>query len=304
MELNQLRCFIAVAETLHFGHAAQRLDMLPSALGRHIRLLEEGLGTRLFIRSTRNVALTPDGQTLLEEGRVLLASADALAARFRSQGRLNASTLRLGAIDSAAIGLVPHLLPIFRQVHPEIDVQIYEDKSSRLLPRLKSGRLDLIFIRPPPQCDPWMTMRFLLYENVVLAIARHHELASRQDVSIHELAALPLIVPERRSRPHSHDLTMNLFVEAGLKPYVVQKADEKQTIINMVAAEVGGAIMPRWVSRMSVPNVRFIPIRRQNDSSCNGLPLAAAWMSQGRDSARDAMLAILERELPQIARQF
>ncbi|ATZ96317.1 MULTISPECIES: LysR family transcriptional regulator [Dickeya] len=304
MELNQLRCFIAVAETLHFGHAAQRLDMLPSALGRHIRLLEECLGTRLFIRSTRNVALTPDGQTLLGESRKLLADADALATRFRCQGRVNASILRMGAIDSAAIGLIPHLLHFFRQAYPEVNVQIHEDKTSRLLPRLKSGRLDLIFIRPPERRAPWLTTRFLLYENVVLAIAEHHELAGHQDVGIQDLAALPLIVPDRRARPHSHDLTMNLFSDAGLKPNVVQKADEKQTIINMVAAEVGGAIMPRWVSRMSVPNVRFIPIRRQDASSCKGLPLAAAWMSAGSDPVRDSMIAILERELPSIAQQF
>lgn len=304
MELNQLRCFIAVAETLHFGHAAQRLDMLPSALGRHIRLLEECLGTRLFIRSTRSVALTQDGQTLLEESRKLVADADALALRFRSQGRANSSILRIGAIDSAAIGLIPHLLHFFRQAYPQVDVQIHEDKTSRLLPRLKAGSLDLIFIRPPERWAPWLTLRFLLNENVVLAIEEHHELAEHQEVGIHDLAALPLIVPDRRARPHSHDVTMNLFSEARLKPNVVQKANEKQTIINMVAAGVGGAIMPRWVSRMSVPNVRFIPIRHQGTLSRQGLPLAVAWVSTGSDPVRDGMIEILERELPQIEPHF
>jgi hypothetical protein len=87
MDLHQLRCFVAAAEELHFGRAAQRLDMLPSALGRFIRLLEDDLGTRLMTRTTRSVALTDDGAVLLKEARLLLAQADALAGRFRTRGR-------------------------------------------------------------------------------------------------------------------------------------------------------------------------------------------------------------------------
>ena len=86
MDLHQLRCFVAVAEELHFGRAAQRLGMLPSALGRHIRMLEEDLGTRLLARTTRNTALTDEGSILLDEARTLLSQADDLAARFRTQG--------------------------------------------------------------------------------------------------------------------------------------------------------------------------------------------------------------------------
>ena len=85
MDLHHLRCFVAAAEELHFGRAAQRLDMLPSALGRFIRLLEDDLGTRLMTRTTRSVALTDDGAVLLKEARALLAQADALAGRFRTQ---------------------------------------------------------------------------------------------------------------------------------------------------------------------------------------------------------------------------
>src|ERR1700731_334831 len=107
MDLHQLRCFVAAAEELHFGKVAQRLDMLPSALGRFIKLLEEDLGTRLMTRTTRSVTLTDDGAVLLKEARNLLAQADALAAKFRTRGRQQAATLRVGAIDSAAAGLLP-----------------------------------------------------------------------------------------------------------------------------------------------------------------------------------------------------
>ena len=153
MDLHHLRCFVAAAEELHFGRAAQRLDMLPSALGRFIRLLEDDLGTRLMTRTTRSVALTDDGAVLLKEARALLVQADALAGRFRTRGRKRAAIIRVGAIDSAAAGLLPRLLHDFRKRQPDVTVQLVEEKTVRLLPRLLSGRLDLAFVRPPERPD-------------------------------------------------------------------------------------------------------------------------------------------------------
>src|SRR6202023_766574 len=138
MDLHQLRCFVAAAEELHFGRAAQRLEMLPSALGRFVRPLEEDLGTRLMTRTTRSVALTDDGAVLLKDARALLAQADALAAKFRMRGRKQAATIRVGAIDSAAAGLLPMLLHDFRKQRPEVTVRLGEEKTSRLLPCLPS----------------------------------------------------------------------------------------------------------------------------------------------------------------------
>src|SRR6476620_6256538 len=108
MDLHQLRCFVAAAEELHFGRAAQRLQMLPSALGRHIRLLEDDLGTRLFTRTTRAVSLSEAGMTLLRDGRALLARVEAIENGFRrDQSRSPSRRFRVGAIDSAAAGLLP-----------------------------------------------------------------------------------------------------------------------------------------------------------------------------------------------------
>lgn len=148
MDLQQLRCFVATAEELHFGRAAQRMNMLPSALGRFVRLLEEDLGTRLLTRTTRNVALTDDGVVLLKDARALLTQADALAVRFRTRSRKGATIIRVGAIDSAAAGLIPKLLKDFRKRRPDATIQLVEDKTIRLLPRLLTGRLDLAFVRP------------------------------------------------------------------------------------------------------------------------------------------------------------
>ena len=300
MELNQLRCFVAAAEELHFGRAAQRLDMLPSALGRHIRLLEDDLGTRLMTRTTRSVTLTDDGAVLLREARILLSQVDSLAVRFQGRGRTAASTIRVGAIDSAAAGLLPMLLHDFRERRPDVTVKLTEEKTVRLLPRLMSGRLDLALVRPPEKPDKRLEFLFLFHETAVVAVADRHPLATRKRVTVADLAAQPLIVPERRSRPHSHDLTMKLFAQAGLQAQVVQLADEKQTILNLVAARLGVAIVPRWTSRMATRGVRFVPLEA---SQLNRLPLAAAWTRGTRDPVRDEMLEMLKASLDRYARE-
>jgi DNA-binding transcriptional LysR family regulator len=300
MDLHQLRCFVAAAEELHFGRAAQRLGMLPSALGRFIRLLEEDLGTRLMTRTTRSVVLTDDGAILLKEAGALLAQADALASRFRARGRKQAAIIRVGAIDSAAAGLLPMLLQDFRKQRPDVTVQLVEDKTIRLLPRVLSGRIDLAFVRPPESPDKRLELMFLFHETAVVAVSDNHPLASRRRVSIRDLADQPLIVPERRSRPHSHDLTMKLFTEAGLEARIVQIADEKQTIVNLVSAELGVAIVPKWTSRMPARGVRYV---RLAATDMNKLPLAATWTRGTRDTIRDDMLEMLRAHLSRYARE-
>ena len=299
MDLHQLRCFVAAAEELHFGRAAQRLDMMPSALGRFIRLLEEDLGTRLMTRTTRSVSLTEDGAMLLKDARNLLAQADGLAVKFRSRGRKQATVVRIGAIDSAAAGLLPMLLHDFRKLRPEVTVQLVEDKTIRLLPRLLSGRLDVALVRPPENPDNRLEFLFLFRETAVVAVPDRHPFATKRRVTIADLADQPLIVPERRSRPHSHDLTMKLFAEAGLEARIVQIADEKQTIVNLVSAELGVAIVPKWTSRMAARGVRYI---RLAATDMNKLPLAAAWTRETRDPIRDGLLAMLKANLRRYAR--
>ena len=114
-----------------------------------------------------------------------------------------------------------------------------------------TGRLDLAFVRPSETPDKRLEFMFLFHETAVVAVPDHHPLAAKKRVTIADLANQPLIVPERRSRPHSHDLTMKLFAEAGLEAHIAQIADEKQTIVNLVSAKLGVAIVPKWTSRMA-----------------------------------------------------
>lgn len=304
MELRQLRCFIAVADELHFGRAARRLGMMPSALGRHVKLLEEQLATRLLQRTTRHVALTTDGAALLTEAKSLVEAADRLQARARAR-RGTASTrltLRVGVIDTVASGLMPLLLKDLKREAPALEVTMHEDKTVRLLPRLLSGRLDAAIVRPPAHGDRHLERQFLFYETAVVALPSRHRLARRKAIRIADLVDLAMILPDRHSRPHSHDLTIKLFERIGAAPTIAFVAEEKQTIVTLVAAKLGAAIVPKWTARMALPGVTFARLIVPGESPLHVLPLALMWPDGARDPAREIFAAVLTANLARYAR--
>ncbi|PHK93277.1 LysR family transcriptional regulator [Pseudoroseomonas rhizosphaerae] len=294
MELKQLRAFLAVAEELHFGRAAARLNMLPTALGRQVRLLEEALGTPLLRRTTRQVATTPAGDALAAEARAILEHAAAAARLVRGMAAHPAGRLRIGAIDSAAAGLLPGLLARFQAAHPGIATRLTEAKGSAILPQLRAGRLDLGFVRPPLTPEPDLAFRWLLQEHPVAALPSRHPLARRRRLRLAELAPQPLILPPRRTRPHSHDGVMRLFAAVGLSPRVAQEAEEKQTIVSLVAAGIGIALLPEWAARMRVPGVVFRPVALPRAAAPPEWGLGVAWNPEAACPERALFLSLLD----------
>jgi DNA-binding transcriptional LysR family regulator len=195
---------------------------------------------------------------------------------------------------------MPQLLPHFRELHSDIDVELLEQKTIRLLPRLLSGRLDIAIVRPPEVRDARLFYQHLFYETAVVAVPESHPLAKRKTVTVQDMADAPLIVPERNSRPHSHDLTMKLFLEAGLTARVAQIAEEKQTIVSLVSTGVGLAIVPRWASRLAVGGVTFVSLELP-DTARNRLAVSAVWVRDARHPARDAFLNVLKDRLSALA---
>lgn len=297
MDLRLLDCFVIAAEELHFGRAAQRLDMLPSALGRNIRLLEEFLGIRLFARSTRNVALTRSGHTLLQEARLLLDQVDSSIARVREVSTIEERVFRIGAIDSASTGLVPALVHDFKSCVPDLELVLVEDKTVKLLPKLMSGALDIAFVRPPPAIKPTIEFHFLLDEPTIVALPSMHPLCALDRLHVEDLVDVPLIVPSPRTRPHSYNLTMRLFLQAGIEPKIVQQAEEKQTIVNLVGADIGAALVPYWTSRIAVSGVVYRPLVSASGQPVCELPLAAAWVRGTSDPYRQRLVELLMKNL-------
>jgi len=302
LDLKLLNCFCTVANELHFGRAAQMLDIHPSALGRNIRLLEEELGIRLFNRTTRNVTLTPSGHLLLTESRALIEHAEAVSDKVRSAATGNERVFRIGAIDSAATGMIPQLVHDFREELPDIELVLVEDKTAKLLPKLLSGALDIAFVRPPTTSKAGVKFDFLLNEKTVVALPKDHMLTKQEQLHVTDLADTPLIVPSPRSRPHSYNLTTRLFHEAGLQPHVAQQAEEKQTIVNLVGAGIGAALIPLWTSRLGVEGVEYRPLVDNNQQVICELPLAAAWVNGVHDETRDKLIALVKKNLERYAK--
>lgn len=298
MDINQLRCFVAVGKELHFGRAAQKMEMMPASLSRFIRLLEEDLGVRLLNRSTRNVSLTAEGALFFDDASKLIDQFDALAKRFKVGLKDERRTLRIGAIDSAARGLVPALLNLFVPLHPHSDIHIIEDKTINLMPKLKSGWLDMIFIREPQSIDASLAVRFITRESCVLAVPIQHALAQREQVAVADFQHEAMIIPDRRTRPHSHDLTMSLFKLAGFTPHIAQFAEEKQTILSLVSAGLGLAVVPASYRTMNSDSVSYIALDLPEE--IKGLPLSIAWQKGNEDRFLLDMLGLLhehQREL-------
>jgi len=298
VDINQLRCFIAVGKELHFGRAAQKMEMMPASLSRFIRLLEEDLGVRLLNRSTRNVSLTAEGALFFDDASKLIDQFDALAKRFKVGLKDERRTLRIGAIDSAARGLVPALLNLFVPLHPHSDIHIIEDKTINLIPKVKSGWLDMIFIREPQSIDASLAVRFITRESCVLAVPIQHALAARERVAVADFQHEAMIIPDRRTRPHSHDLTMSLFKLAGFTPHIAQFAEEKQTILSLVAAGLGLAVVPASYRTMNSDSVSYIAL--DLPEQIKRLPLSIAWQKGNEDRFLREMLRLLhehQREL-------
>ena len=297
MDLKLLRCFTVVADELHFGRAARRLNILPSSLSRNIGLLEKELGLKLLSRTTREVKLTRSGQLLLREARPLLAQVEEIESRVRDSASREERVFRIGAMDSAATGLIPQLVHDFRELEPDLELSLLEDKSAKLLPRLLSGALDIAIVRPPISPQPAIHFDHLLEEPTVVALPGGHPLTRHEHLRITDLEDVPLILPSPRTRPHSYNLTMQLFLGASLQPRIEQQAEEKQTIINMVGAEIGAAIVPYWYSRNAVQGVVYRPLVDDTGGSIRELPLAAAWVKGSHDHYRDELMKLLKSNL-------
>jgi DNA-binding transcriptional LysR family regulator len=292
MDLKQLKCFVAVAEDLHFGHAAHRMNILPSALGRYIKLLEEDLGTRLLARSTRHVALTPAGVVLRRDARSILEQVAATEVKVRQLSKVKETALRIGAIDSAAVGLLPTLLGEFKEAHPEIETRLVECTSSRQLQLLLSGHLDLAFVRPPVR-DSCLHYEFLMYETLVIAVPSDHALAAKDRIAIHDLAPIPLIVPARQVRPHSYKAIMRAFHAAGEEAKIVLEAAEKQTMVSLVAAGIGLALVPNWAAKLQVPGVVYRPLRLECSMEGPESALGFAWPKEVRNKPRQTFVDLI-----------
>lgn len=258
IELRLWRQFLAVAEELHFGRAAQRLHMTQPPLTQGIAQLETLLGARLFDRNKRNVRLSAVGEALLPDARELLARARALPDKARAAAGGETGRLRLAFVSTVGFGLLPSWVREFGALYPNVAFELVEATGDVQLEALARGEVDAGFILHSPGFEPPGLARLrIAREPLVLALPESHPLAAARSPALQRVLAEPLVIFPRRSLPSLHDAIVAMYHGAGRLPGVAQEAIQMQTIVNLVSAGLGLAWVPQSVQQFQRAGVAY-----------------------------------------------
>ncbi|ODU01975.1 MAG: hypothetical protein ABS81_19205 [Pseudonocardia sp. SCN 72-86] len=261
MQLRRLGYFVAVAEELSFTRAAERLHMSQPPLSQQVALLEKELGVALFDRSRRTVRLTAAGEALLPEARRLLADADDTARRIRRVGTGAVGRLTVGFVPSAINGPLADLLRRHRAAHPDVELGLRELAPDSVLAAVEAGRVDVGVLFRPFNA-PGLRQRLLATEQLVLALPDGHPALRHTEIGLADVAGEPFVLPEQHDVPGLHAAIGAMFADARVAPLVAQRGVWLvQTVLGLVAAGVGLAVVPSSAGVLRREGVELRPIR-------------------------------------------
>jgi DNA-binding transcriptional LysR family regulator len=287
--LEQVRCFVAVAEELHFGRAAERLGMTQPPLSRQVQRLERILKTTLLHRDHRNVDLTSAGRAFLGESYALLAAAERAPEIAQKVAAGYEGIVRLGFTAAAGFGILGRLLKRFSHELPGVQIELSEMVTGAQVTALQSSGLDLGIGRPPVDPEHFRS-RLLLAEDLVLAAPEAAEIEMEGDVvSAAVLPKLPLIMHSPVAARYFYDLCVRLFAFDHAK--VVYTADQIPTIMALVRAGLGFAYVPASVRGLGVEGVKLLDL---GDRAHDVVELHAIWEQESRNPALRRIVDILE----------
>ncbi|WP_338563455.1 LysR substrate-binding domain-containing protein [Erwinia sp. E_sp_B04_7] len=264
IELRHLRYFIAVAEELHFGRAAQRLNISQPPLSQQIQILEQQIGARLFARTNRSVRLTAAGEQFLTDARQIMQSVAQAADKAARLHRGDEGELRIGFTSSAPfITAVSDALYTFRRQHPGVHIQMQEINTRQQLQPLHEGRLDLGVMRNTPLPET-LDHELMLREPLCAVLPREHRLAGRAAISVKELEEEPFVFFDPQVGTALYTEILALLHRYGIAPNVAQEVGEAMTILGLVATGLGVSILPASFSRIRLEDVSWVALKEQD----------------------------------------
>jgi DNA-binding transcriptional LysR family regulator len=279
MELRHLMYFIAVAEELHFGRAARRLNISQPPLSQQIRQLEEEMGVRLFNRTRRRVEITPAGLVFLDEARRIRAMSEDAVRRAVRADKGEIGRLAMGYIGSANYSVLPPVVREFRRRFPNIDLSLTEMNTSHQLEALLDGRIQVGFLRLSQGIEKeGLTVEPVFREPLSVALPRNHPLKREASIPLRLLAKDSFIMIPRQRGPGFFDNLIVLCQKEGFSPSVVLEASQFHTVIGLVAAGIGIAVVPASMERSHIEGVVFRKIAGKAETVLN-----MAWIA-GKES--------------------
>jgi DNA-binding transcriptional LysR family regulator len=290
IELRHLRYFVAVAETLHFGRAAEKLGMAQPPLSQQIRNLERSLGYSLFDRTTRGVKLTRVGQFFLERARGTLAKAADDVEMARRLGSGLEGALTVGFAGSIMFTGLPKAIRRYRRMHPNVELRLREGATEEQMPLLLDGTFDLGFLRDG-EARGGLTIETILREPFVAVLPARHKLAAKTAISPAALKDEPFVLFARRMGSLAYDRTVACCEAEGFRPNFVQHAPQWPTVLCLVAAGLGVSLAPACVARITTPGVVFKRVRSRHWTAID-----IGMKSKLDNPAAEAFLAIVRRQ--------
>lgn len=283
--------FIAVAEELHFGRAAARLHMAQPPLSQAIKNLEEIVGVQLLARSKHSVSLTPAGKVFLEEARELIAHGQRAIdiARRASEGLTGRITI--GFMGSVSYELLPRILRDFRARFPGIHVDLREQTSVEQIESLHASKIDLGIVRLPLANAADINMRIIEVERFIAVLPQDHPLAASKTLRLEDLAQARFMIFPANKSPGLHAKFLMACDEAGFSPRIAHEAWQMASMVSLVAAGMGVALLPAQVRNSPHPGVVYKDL--DNDSEHFQLEIAAAWRFDNISAGVQSMLSVL-----------
>lgn len=263
MEFRHLRCFLVLAEELHFGRAAQRLAMSQPPLSVAIQQLEASVGARLFLRNSKSVQLTAAGQALVPQARALLEQARQAMQLAKDVAQGQAGSLRIGFVGAMLYRGLPQVLQPFQAAHPRLRVELREMSSAEQLAELARDRLDAGFVHTA-QVPTGLSQILVASQPLVACVPHTHALARRaQPLAPVDLAGFdqePLALVSRQVSPDYHDRILALCAEAGWQPDVRHELRHWLSVVSLVSQGMGVALVPEALQRSGLAGAVFAPL--------------------------------------------
>ncbi|OWJ60811.1 LysR family transcriptional regulator [Inquilinus limosus] len=259
IDIRQMRYFTALAETLHFGRAAERLHLTQPPLSRQIAALERELGVKLLERHSRQAALTRAGRRFLEDSRTVLAAFDQACRNAVLAERGELGELSVGFMMHAAFTIVPSLTRRYVTAYPEIELTLREAMPAGLVDDVLAGRFDVGILFPPGPVrglETWPVHS----ESLCAALPAGHPLAGRDRLDARDLEGQPLIATPPEVSPTLRDAIARYCRSAGFQPAIRLETQMQQTIVQLVAEELGIALVPECMGALGVAGVVFRPL--------------------------------------------
>lgn len=243
-EISQLRCFVAVAEELHFSRAAERLNMTQPPLSRQIRLLEHHVGTQLLERTSRTVRLTAAGKAFFPDAARILRLAEEAAATARRNAKGEKGSLSIGFTASFGYHLLPMMVRRLREIAPDVSLTLKELVTGAQLEALHSGALDVGLVRPHNH-DGELETVFLAGEELYLAIPKQDAELWPEEPDLACLQGQPFLMYSPYEARYFHNLLSACFQQAEVLPHIVEYVAQIHTMLALVQSGIGVALIPK-----------------------------------------------------------